>query len=337
MKINVMGPNAERRAGLKTLLRRVARQAQFSESTEWPSQPETHGRGDKPDMIVIDWTPGMRPMELQALLSTMPDVPAAIMIDRPSAAQVLMLLAAGAMGIIPRSLDPILVLRAFEMVMIGGHYIPSEIFDAELGRESMLRRSQDKATVLRRIRKELSLSPRQQQIMRCVHMGSTNKMIARMLGISEGTVKIHLTGIFQQLGATNRAAAVAIYNGVQASHLEVLRSNSVEVDSASVEPVESAEPVEPDESEAKADGVAAPEIAAVIAPVSERECENEPATAASETHDETPVDKDIAPSEPAQSAGTNIIPLPINQPHYSSLTSPGSTPFPMAAQPESPF
>ncbi|WP_277184839.1 response regulator transcription factor [Caballeronia sp. BR00000012568055] len=337
MKINVMGPNAERRAGLKTLLRRVARQAQFYESIEWPPQPELHGRGDKPDMIVIDWTPGMRPMELQALLSTMPEVPAAIMIDRPTAAQVLMLLAAGAMGIIPRALDPILVLRAFEMVMIGGHYIPSEIFDAELGRESMLRRSQDKATVLRRIRKELSLSPRQQQIMRCVHMGSTNKMIARMLGISEGTVKIHLTGIFQQLGATNRAAAVAIYNGVQASHLEVLRSNSVEVDRASVEPVEPIAPVEQPESETGGDGVAAPAIAAVITPVEEPERENEPATAAEKAREDTPANKHIDPSEPAHATGTNIIPLPIDQPHYSLLNPHNSTSLPLAAQPDSPF
>lgn len=60
--------------------------------------------------------------------------------------------------------------------------------------------------------------------MRCVHMGSTNKMIARALGISEGTVKIHLATIFQQLGAPNRAAAVAIYNGWLTAQLEVLRS-----------------------------------------------------------------------------------------------------------------
>jgi hypothetical protein len=61
--------------------------------------------------------------------------------------------------------------------------------------------------------------------MRCVHMGSTNKMIARALGISEGTVKIHLASIFQQLGAPNRAAAVAIYNGWLNAQLEVLRTS----------------------------------------------------------------------------------------------------------------
>jgi hypothetical protein len=54
-------------------------------------------------------------------------------------------------------------------------------------------------------------------------MGSTNKTIARTLGISEGTVKIHLASIFAQLGAPNRAAAVAIYNGWQNGYLEVLR------------------------------------------------------------------------------------------------------------------
>ena len=62
--------------------------------------------------------------------------------------------------------------------------------------------------------------------MRCVHMGSTNKMIARTLGISEGTVKIHLTSIFQQLGAPNRAAAVALYNGWLTNHLQVLRKTA---------------------------------------------------------------------------------------------------------------
>jgi hypothetical protein len=57
-----------------------------------------------------------------------------------------------------------------------------------------------------------------------VYMGNTNKMIPRTLGISEGTVKIHLASIFQQLGAPNRAVAVAIYNGWLAAQLEVLRS-----------------------------------------------------------------------------------------------------------------
>ncbi|MDR5793322.1 response regulator transcription factor [Caballeronia sp. LZ008] len=222
MIINIIGSDAERRAGLKTLLRRVARQAQFIEAKDW-RQARSALKRSSPEMIVIDWAPELRTGDLQILLDDAPDVPAAIMVDRCGAALVYALMSVGAMGVIPRALDPILILRALEMVLVGGHYIPPDVVDPELTLELTTRRIRNSAK-LPKIRHHPTLSPRQQQIMRCVHMGSTNKMIAKTLGISEGTVKIHLASIFQQLGATNRAAAVAIYNGVQNSHLEILRS-----------------------------------------------------------------------------------------------------------------
>ncbi|MFP4902761.1 helix-turn-helix domain-containing protein, partial [Paraburkholderia sp. BR14261] len=86
------------------------------------------------------------------------------------------------------------------------------------------RRDAQAAAQARKVRPKVDLSPRQEQILRCVHVGNTNKMIARALGISAGTVKVHLTSIFQQLGAPNRAAAVAIYNGLLANQLQVLRA-----------------------------------------------------------------------------------------------------------------
>ncbi len=68
------------------------------------------------------------------------------------------------------------------MVMIGRRYIPPDIIDVALGRELL---PQDKAMPARFMQANLNLSPRQQQIMRCVHMvSSTNKMIAKVLGIS---------------------------------------------------------------------------------------------------------------------------------------------------------
>ncbi|CAH2800994.1 MAG: Two-component transcriptional response regulator, LuxR family [uncultured Caballeronia sp.] len=225
MKINIIGSDAERRAGLKTLLtllRRIARQAQFAEANDWRHARSALKRS-LPDIIVINWAPELRTGDLQNLLDDVPRVPAAIMVDRCSAALVYALVNAGAMGVVPRALDPMLILRALEIVLVGGHYIPADIVDPELTHEFTARRAQDGAKLRLKVRHHTTLSPRQ-QIMRCVHMGSTNKMIAKTLGISEGTVKIHLASIFQQLGATNRATAVAIYNGVQASHLEILRS-----------------------------------------------------------------------------------------------------------------
>jgi DNA-binding NarL/FixJ family response regulator len=222
MNITIIGANAERRVGMKTLVRRVVRQASFYETTDWK---QTHAslKRHRPDMIVVDWTSTSNPVDLHVLLNKLPGIPTAVLIDQPTTNQVFMLMAAGATGVIPRGLNPLLVLRAIDIVTIGGHYIPPDIIDPQFGRILMSRRGPNGPVQTRRSRIDLSLSERQQQIMRCVHMGSTNKMIAKTLGISEGTVKIHLASVFQQLGATNRASAVAIFNGVQNSHLEILR------------------------------------------------------------------------------------------------------------------
>jgi DNA-binding NarL/FixJ family response regulator len=56
-------------------------------------------------------------------------------------------------------------------------------------------------------RPELQLSERELDVLRCVGQGLPNKLIARKLGISEKTVKAHLTRIFQQLGVTDRTQA----------------------------------------------------------------------------------------------------------------------------------
>ena len=55
-----------------------------------------------------------------------------------------------------------------------------------------------------------SLSPRESQVLVLLAQGAPNKEIARELGISERTVKAHVTGIFNKLGASSRAEAVAI-------------------------------------------------------------------------------------------------------------------------------
>lgn len=51
------------------------------------------------------------------------------------------------------------------------------------------------------------LSPREREVLRCVAEGKPNKLIARDLGISEKTVKTHLTRVFQRIGVTDRTQA----------------------------------------------------------------------------------------------------------------------------------
>jgi DNA-binding CsgD family transcriptional regulator len=52
------------------------------------------------------------------------------------------------------------------------------------------------------------LTPRQQELLRLVAAGHTNTQIARLLGISEGTVRTHLENIYEKLGVSSRTAAV---------------------------------------------------------------------------------------------------------------------------------
>jgi RNA polymerase sigma factor (sigma-70 family) len=48
------------------------------------------------------------------------------------------------------------------------------------------------------------LSPREQQVITLVCDGLSNKAIAEKLGVAEGTVKMHLHSIYEQLGVRSR-------------------------------------------------------------------------------------------------------------------------------------
>ncbi|RQT39647.1 response regulator transcription factor [Burkholderia cepacia] len=226
MRFLMLNSDAERRDGLKALLRQINRHASINDAPD-SFQARRLLRNQRFDLVAIDWLDVGRLSELQALCSACSPTPVAVLVDETSPEAIQRFFNYGVSGVIPHSTRPHLIVRALEIVLLGGHYIPpialrllpstaAARYDAHF---------QTLAGSLPRRPPSGLLSPRQAQIMRFVHMGSTNKMIARTLGISEGTVKIHLASIFQQLGAANRAAAVAIYNGWLSPHLEVLLAN----------------------------------------------------------------------------------------------------------------
>ena len=124
MKFTIVNSEAERREGLKALLRHIDRRARFNEAKDWRQAASAILRLD-PDMIVIDWHDAMRMVDLRTLLNAFPKIPAAVIVDEASTAQVRQLLDAGALGVVPRNLDPTLIVRALEMVLLGGHYVPA--------------------------------------------------------------------------------------------------------------------------------------------------------------------------------------------------------------------
>ena len=226
MRFLVLNSDAERRDGLKALLRQIDRHASINDAPD-SFQARRLLRTQRFDLVAIDWLDVGRLSELQALGNACSPTPIAVLVDEVSPEAIQRFFNYGVAGVIPHSTRPHLIVRALEIVLLGGHYIPP-IALSLLPTPTTARQDahfQTLAGSLPRRPPSGLLSPRQAQIMRFVHMGSTNKMIARTLGISEGTVKIHLASIFQQLGAANRAAAVAIYNGWLSPHLEVLLAN----------------------------------------------------------------------------------------------------------------
>lgn len=77
----------------------------------------------------------------------------------------------------------------------------------EPGKESELARR------LRRAREACQLTRRQVEVLEPVVLGKTNKEIATALGLSEGTVEVHVTNLLRKLGTSNRAGLVALFWG----------------------------------------------------------------------------------------------------------------------------
>jgi DNA-binding NarL/FixJ family response regulator len=65
----------------------------------------------------------------------------------------------------------------------------------------------------------INLTERQKSVLERLGRGDSNKAIARLLGIREGTVKVHVRQIMRKLGVTNRTqVAIACASGAPRPH-----------------------------------------------------------------------------------------------------------------------
>ena len=116
--------------------------------------------------------------------------------------QLLAAVARGAKGIMLKDTAPDDLVRCVMEVANGGQWLPPEIVDLALEREIGRRIQTDRLTQ--------ALTHREREVMRHVSEGVSNKEVAKRLGLSEGTVKIHLHNIYEKLGVPNRTALTAL-------------------------------------------------------------------------------------------------------------------------------
>jgi DNA-binding NarL/FixJ family response regulator len=110
-------------------------------------------------------------------------------------------IAHGAAGFVPKSSTVEEMVEALRAVLDGDVWIPASV-DAES--PTLEGPEADVASRL------ASLTPQQFRVLTMLSAGLLNKQIAYELGVSEATIKAHMTAIMQKLGATNRTQAVVL-------------------------------------------------------------------------------------------------------------------------------
>jgi DNA-binding NarL/FixJ family response regulator len=154
---------------------------------DWLMSPDAA----KTDILIVDKAAGA-----DALLTSLAKVPPSpnpprVIVWGTSLheAEAVRLLQAGARGIIRRSADLDSLLACIRTVGEGGTWMQDAVFGIGVGSASNSR---------------TALTPREQQVLELVEHGLKHREIATELGISAGTVKIHLKHIFEKTGIHGR-------------------------------------------------------------------------------------------------------------------------------------
>lgn len=157
------------------------------------------------DLVTLDlMLPGTRGLTgLPVLRRRFPSVPVLVVSALDDAETVGKALAAGASGYVTKSAPVVDLLAAARAILSGGEWLPAE-------HHSLIERSRAAPPGESSLGRRYGLSPAQLRVLEVLAGGGSNRQIADVLGLSEGTVKIHVSAILKALGVSNRAEAVLI-------------------------------------------------------------------------------------------------------------------------------
>jgi two-component system nitrate/nitrite response regulator NarL len=155
------------------------------------------------DLVFLDLAlPGMGGMAaIVEFGRKRPDVPVIVLTASDDPQKVRQAFELGALGYVPKSANAQTLLAALRLVLSGSAFVPDLLL-----RDGPSSRSSGGASGGSRTR----LTARQAEILDCLRQGLSNKEIGLRLGLSEKTVKAHVTGVLRALGAANRAEAVRL-------------------------------------------------------------------------------------------------------------------------------
>jgi two-component system nitrate/nitrite response regulator NarL len=205
MKVLIVDDHPVLREGLAALLRQSGPDTSVLQAGDAAEALAFVAQHADLDIVVLDIVlPGMSGLPAIAEIARMrPDLPIVVLSSSENPQDARRALAQGALGYVPKSANPQTLLAAIRLVMNGDLYVPPLILDeTAAARLTHLGRGAGPGG--------LALTDRQIDVLRRLVEGQSNKIIALDLGLSEKTVKAHVTRIFKALNVVSRTQAAAI-------------------------------------------------------------------------------------------------------------------------------
>lgn len=167
-------------------------------------------------VVLLDlFMPGAKDFDLLIhICNNYPDIPVIIISAAEAPEYMRKSIDLGASGFIPKSAPMEIMLSAIQLVKSGGIYIPVDMMHIK-SNSDQIRPPQPAAMNIREIEENEivtkaaeNLTKRQRQVLELLAKGKANKEVARELGVSEHTIKIHVTAILRLFNASNRTEVV---------------------------------------------------------------------------------------------------------------------------------
>lgn len=205
MQVLVVDDHALFREGLRLLLLAVGDVGcQVAASAE---EALRRAQSEAFDVVLLDWhMEGLSgAAAVQRLREAAGQARIVVVSAEKSAVLVRSAIDAGAVGFIPKESSPAVLQQALQTIAAGGIFLPSALL-ASAAPPHPPPDGQPRAIA----EAFPALTERQAEVMAAMLRGLPNKLIARQLGISDATVKTHLSAIFRELCVQTRTEAVYV-------------------------------------------------------------------------------------------------------------------------------
>ncbi len=216
MRVLLIDDHALVRKGLEALLQ--SRGIEIADSVGSGREGIERAKALNPDIILLDVKmPEMNgPETLRRLREEGISLPVLMLTMSREEIDLEAALRAGAQGYLLKDMEPEELVPALNDAIQGKHVVAKEL----IGSLTRIVQGQSGATARPPESDPASalaeLTPREREILRHIAAGQSNKVIARELDITDGTVKLHVKSILRKLGVHSRveAAVIAVEQGV---------------------------------------------------------------------------------------------------------------------------